>query len=193
MLDTTSTPMATTPWADTLQRGDVVMFRFPCADDGPVKPRPCLVVEVDRLGGYTFIELAYGTTAQTKANRGYEVHIYTDVGMALAGLRQPTRFVCARRVMVAPFHRDFATTRRNPSPVIGRLDDAGIERMNGIRARIHAEQDIAAERREIERAEQTVKRDKTPARRAPASASRAAALATARRRAAEASRRGVAR
>lgn len=193
MLDMMNAPVATTPWADTLQRGDVVMFRFPCADDGPVKPRPCLVVEIVRIGDDTFVELAYGTTAQTRANRGYGVHIYTPIGMALAGLRQPTRFVCARRVIVNANNRDFATKRLDPSPVIGRLDNAGIERMNAVRARIHAEHDIAADRRETERTEQAMKADKIPVPRAPASATRAAALATARRRAAEAAGRRVAR
>ena len=64
---------------DLLSRGNVVMFRFQTAETGDCtkakKPtrRPCLVLEVFERGGRTFAEVAYGTSANTNANRGYEV------------------------------------------------------------------------------------------------------------------------
>jgi hypothetical protein len=190
--------VATTPWAATLQRGDVALFRFPCADGGQIKPRPCLVMEIARIGGETLIELAYGTTAQTSANRGYEVHIYRPIGMALAGLRRPTRFVGARRIIVSARNGGFDVSPGYRSPVIGRLDGRGLERMNAVRARIHAERDIAADRRQAERAERVEQAAQTaePAKARPwrpeVSRSRVAALAAARVRAAQAAGRRVA-
>ncbi|MEE4208136.1 MAG: type II toxin-antitoxin system PemK/MazF family toxin [Parvularcula sp.] len=147
MLDTTTAIAATTPWTETLQRGDVVLFDFPCADDGPVKTRPCLVLEVGRVCDHAFAEIAYGTTATGKRNRGWEIHINTAGGMALAGIDQPTRFVGFRRVTVTLDNKFFRMPRGRRSPIIGRLDDAGLERMNAVRARIWAERDMAAERR----------------------------------------------
>lgn len=66
-----------TDWAIIPQRGDVVLFRFPVAEDAdqaePPKRRPCLVLDVRRRGTECFIELAYGTSSDGRANRGYEV------------------------------------------------------------------------------------------------------------------------
>jgi hypothetical protein len=149
MLDTTTAAAAAmTPWTETLQRGDVVLFAFPCADDdGAVKARPCLVLEVGRVGDHAFAEIAYGTSAMTKANRGYEIHVNTIAGMALAGLDRATRFVGSRRVRVSLENSLFRTSPQHASPVIGRLDDGALVRMYAVRARIWAERDMAAERR----------------------------------------------
>jgi hypothetical protein len=149
MLDTTTAAIAAmTPWIETLQRGDTVLFALPAADDGGVtKVRPCLVLEVGRIGGHAFAELAYGTAAMTKANRGYEIHVNTVAGIALAGLDKPTRFVANRRVTVSLDSPLFPPSIAHRSPVIGRLDDGALARMNAVRARIWAERDIAAERR----------------------------------------------
>ncbi|SEB02185.1 hypothetical protein [Rubrimonas cliftonensis] len=147
MLDTMTAIAAATPWTQTLQRGDVVLFNFPCADDGPVKARPCLVLEVGRVGDHAFAEIAYGTTATGKANKGWEIHINQRAGMAMAGLDQPTRFVGFRRVTVTLDSTLFRIPRGRKSPIIGRLDDAGLERMNAVCARIWANRGMAAERR----------------------------------------------
>lgn len=190
MLDTTTALAATTPWADSLTPGDIVMFRFPCADDGAPKPRPCLVLATRRIDNEMFAEIVYGTSADTNANRGFEIGIKTDAGMALAGLAQPTRFVGTRRVIVSVAHSAFAISPTHPSPVIGRLDNAALERMYALRDRIHELRDIIVSGRSLPRSKRA----------APVSTlcttlerRRARALAAARRRAAEAAKGRVGR
>lgn len=138
MLDQSpQTSTAAAEWQQTLSRGDVVLFRFPLTDDGNPKVRPCLVLDIARLSGLTMIKLAYGTTAATPANRGYEIHVKRRPSIASAGLRRPTRFVGARTVLVRPGNSGFVTI--DGSPVIGRLDEPLIERMNDVRTRLAAE------------------------------------------------------
>lgn len=142
-------------WHDTLSYGDVVIFRFPVAEedggDAP-KARPCLVLDVERFGDRQYTLLAYGTTQANRANRGYEIRVYAPEEYAAAGLRNPTRFVGARRILVPLDHADFALGPTG-TPVIGRLSGAAFERMNAVRGRIHAEADIASERRAERRRE----------------------------------------
>lgn len=136
---------------EQLQRGDIVLFRFPLAevDDEPGAPkrRPCLVLDTLCIGGFPFFELAYGTSADTSANRGYEVIVKRPSARATAGLTKPTRFVCARRIIVHADHSGFDGRTKGPQ-IIGRLDAPLLERMNAVRARIQAEADIAAHYRE---------------------------------------------
>lgn len=149
MLDMTPTSTPIPAWQTTLQRGDVVLFRFPCAEEHPTeapKRRTCLVLEVEDRGDRRFVELAYGTTAQTTANVGDEIHVVDPCDTALAGVRRPTRFVCARRVTVAIDHPGWDINPAHPSPVIGRLAPAAFSRMNAIRAKIHALRDAATDR-----------------------------------------------
>lgn len=122
-------------WQDILQRGDIVLFRFPVTDGaGALQPkaRPCLVLERAVLQGVTFLKLAYGTSAMTHANRGHEVRVTRAEAMRLAGVREPTRFVGARTLLVSPQHSGFSLGSKG-SPVIGSLDAKLIERMNRIR------------------------------------------------------------
>ena len=131
MLDHSTEPR----WQDDLQRGDIVLFRFPVSDEGPAphpKARPCLVLERAVLQGVTFLKLAYGTSAKGKANRGHEVHVTQPDGMRCAGLREPTRFVGSRAILVSPENAGFALGQAG-TPVIGRLDDGLLARMNRIR------------------------------------------------------------
>lgn len=133
--------------ADHLQRGDVVLFRFPLAEEddepGAPKRRPCLVLDTLTKGVERFVEIAYGTSADTRANRGYEVIVKHPGARETAGLSKPTRFVCARRIIVHVDHSGFDGRTKGPN-VIGRLDTSLLERMNAVRARIQAEADIAA-------------------------------------------------
>lgn len=157
MFDQT-TPAGTDAWHATLERGDVVLFRFPVSDpsgeEGQPKSRPCLVLDVAKLMGRRFIKLAYGTTAERKINRGYEIVVNHPASCAAAGLQRPTRFIGVRTVLVSPDHKGFDTLDGTVSPVIGKLDEPLIERMNAVRARLQAEADIRTATREERRAEQ---------------------------------------
>jgi hypothetical protein len=105
MFDMTQDTTPPTDWRDTLAPGDVVLFRFPHSEPGDetdAKRRPCLVLAIQTLGGRRVVELAFATTAKTKANVGLEIHVNRPDSLAAAGLRKPTRFVCARRFL-APF------------------------------------------------------------------------------------------
>lgn len=134
-----------------LQRGDVVLFRFPLSEEddepGAPKRRPCLVLDTLTKGNERFVEIAYGTSAETRANRGYEVIVKQSAARLTAGISKPTRFVCARRIVVNVGHSGFHGRTKGPK-VIGRLDGPLLERMNAVRARIQAEADIAAYYRE---------------------------------------------
>ncbi|GGM00360.1 hypothetical protein GCM10011534_22730 [Pseudooceanicola nanhaiensis] len=158
-------PQPFTPVASSahLQRGDVVLFRFPLAeaDDEPGAPkrRPCLVLDTLTAGDDRFVEIAYGTSADTRANRGYEVIVKQPDARTTAGLSKPTRFVCARRIIVHVDHSGFHGRAKRPH-IIGRLDEALLERMNAVRARIQAEADIAAYYREEKRREEQTREDR---------------------------------
>ncbi len=139
-------PPETDTWQDALCRGDIVLFRFPEVDsDGDVaKMRPCLVLEVDCADGQRQATLAYGTTSRGSANRGYEIWVKRRSSLVIAGLDRQTRFVGARTTTVGLDHPDLAQGLR-ATPVIGHLDEFLLERMNAVRARVQAEDDIAAE------------------------------------------------
>lgn len=131
MLDHSSKPR----WQNSLQRGDVVLFRFPVSDvAGAPRPkaRPCLVLERSVQKGTTLLKLAYGTSAMTRANRGHEVRVNRADSMRAAGLQLPTRFVAARAIVVTTDHTGFDIGPIG-SPLIGRLDPNLFERMNCIR------------------------------------------------------------
>lgn len=90
--------------------------------------------------------LAYGTSADTSANRGYEVRL-TETEARAAGLHRATRFVGARRMLVALDHCGFVICAAKGAPTIGRLTGDAFERLNAVRGRIHAEADMAADQR----------------------------------------------
>ena len=147
-------PPETDTWQETLCRGDIVLFRFPEIDsvDGVAKIRPCLVLEVDDTDCQRQATLAYGTTARTSANRGYEIWVKRRSSLAIAGLNRQTRFVGARTTAVDLNHPNFDQGLRG-TPVIGHLDMYLTERMHAVRARLQAEDDIAAEVRRERREE----------------------------------------
>ena len=135
-------------WQDLIEPGDIVLFRFPINEDGEAahpKRRPCLVLDVFELNGTTFVELAYGTSAGTKANTGHEVRVGHTASCHAAGLDRPSRFVCSRRIIVSVNHPDF-DGKDDRGTLIGRLDPPLIERMNEVRARLQAEAEALQER-----------------------------------------------
>lgn len=150
-----------------LAPGDIVAFRFPCSGRGPheePKVRPCLVLEIRESGGRRFVEIAYGTSADTEANRGLDIEVADDTAVAAAGLDRPTRFVGARRTMVSTDHSGFDISEGVGSPIIGRLTGKPEERMNAVRARVQAERDRVAERRGRATVRRTVIVEHRPAR-----------------------------
>ena len=133
-------------WRSCLRPGDIVVYRFPVAE-GPTssetpKARPCLVMEVETFGGRPFATIAYGTSARSKANRGYEVPVLRAADHAAAGLHRPTRFVGFRRLLVSLHSEAFVAHGATGSPVIGRLPEGPLNRLDRVRARIHAERDM---------------------------------------------------
>lgn len=134
------------PWTDTVTHGDIVSFRFPVTEAEGVSPkaRPCLILDVEEGDDLRLVTLAYGTSIGTRANRGYEIRVNRAEEAAAAGLDRPTRFVGARRITVSVAHKSFCVHGQLGTPVLGRLSGAAYERMNRVRARIHAERDIAA-------------------------------------------------
>lgn len=150
MLDMTLHAATPAAWQTSLRPGDIVLYRFPHAEEdasGSPKSRTCLVLDVEHRNGRRFATLAYGTSATTAANRGEEIRVERPEALAAAGLDRRTRFVGARRVTVSLDHPGFDLNPRFGTPVLGRLDERDMARMNEVRARIHALRDIAAERR----------------------------------------------
>lgn len=134
-------------WQKELSWGDIVSFRFPAKDGEAIpKKRPCLVLDTATIGGKHYALLAYGTTTRNSANRGYEIRLGA-FDASEAGLHRPTRFVGTRRLMVNLDHPGLVTSSVAGTPIMGRLSGAAFDRMNAVRGRIHAEADIAAERR----------------------------------------------
>ena len=149
--------LETNTWQSSLCRGNIVLFRFPEIDsvtDAP-KTRPCLVLEVDGNDGKKIAKLAYGTSARTSANRGYEIWVKRRSSMAVAGLNRLTRFVGARTTTVSLNNPDFELGKQS-SPIIGHLDDFLCERMDAVRARLQVEHDNYLEvRNERQRRQET--------------------------------------
>ncbi len=127
-------------WKASLTPGHVVRFRFPVAPEAGHQPvakrRPCLILEVFHLCGQRFVKLAYGTSAETNANKGCEVRVNQPDGCAAAGLDRPTRFVGARSIIVSVEHPGFEATPETGSPVMGRLDASLTGRLLTVRRRL---------------------------------------------------------
>jgi len=144
-------------WQQDLALGDVVLFRFPTTEEDlpegeAPKMRPCLVLDTPRLGEGRFAKLAYGSSAYGKSNRGREVIIRQPASIAAAGLNRPSRFTLNRTLLVSLDHPGFEAETHG-DPRIGRLDDALMERLQALRARMQAEADIAADHRRARREE----------------------------------------
>lgn len=85
----------------TLRPGSIVLFRFPERHDAlSGKRRPCLVLAAVLRAEGMHITLAYGTSATTDANRGFDIEIEAEDDCQGAGVHRVTRFVLARRITV---------------------------------------------------------------------------------------------
>ncbi|GHE01884.1 hypothetical protein U879_15595 [Defluviimonas sp. 20V17] len=169
MSDATTAEIAQTPatnWRDHLAWGDVVAFRFPHSErDDSYRPkvRPCAVLDVVSFAGRRFATLAYGTTADSKANQDYETRVTRPEALAAIGLDKPTRFVGSRRITVSLNNPGFSLGECG-TPMLGQMIGADRERLNAVRARLFAEADMAAEHHAERRREL---RDRRKADRAP--------------------------
>ena len=126
--------------AHLLTPGDIVRFRFPVKEDGDgdvprPKKRPCLVMQVATLAGHRFVKIAYGTSANSRANWGQEIIVSRPAGLKAAGLSRRTRFVGARSIIVSAAHPGFEPALEDGGMISGRIDEALIARMRGILAR----------------------------------------------------------
>jgi len=136
-------------WADAVAPGTVLAFRFPVEDDRAREHDrwlPCLVLDVVEDAGLRTALLA--PSAPPWGQRpAYAIDIRTARELARAGLSRPTRFIGAMRLRVSLANSRFAAAREGGTPILGALTGQALTQMNGVRGRIHAEADIAAEHR----------------------------------------------
>lgn len=118
--------------------GNIISFRFPTKEGGDGKARPCLVVDASK----SEILVAYGSTSETRSNRGLELRITRQP--ADCGLHRQTRFICARRIRVA-FDDPRVIMAGQGRHLIGQLDAEAMERLSRLCGLI--EQDGPEERR----------------------------------------------
>lgn len=131
-------------WQQNIKRGDVVAFRFPHLFPGSEEPkiRPSLVLDVVERGGERFALLAYGSASGAKLRPGYLIPVRDPKELEQASLHEPTVFDGRRRLLVSLKNGKFDVCKSKGTPVLGRLTGDAEERMNAVRARIHAERDM---------------------------------------------------
>jgi hypothetical protein len=131
-----SNVLATATW------GDIIAFAFPHTTPEGADPavRPCLVLEAQNRNGTRWLTLAPGSPRDTRVPR-YSIRVMDPADRAAAGLTRFTRFISDRSISVPVDHPGFAE-----NPWIGRLSGGPFQRMQSVRARIHAMNDIAAYR-----------------------------------------------
>ncbi|MBK1637176.1 hypothetical protein [Rhodovulum adriaticum] len=150
MLDQTRSRPPAPDWSAALSHGTVLSCRFPLSPDAPKRdapPRPCLVLDIETLGGRRFAVIAPGLPRPDTRQRGLAIDIADGAELVRAGLWRPIRFLADKRLLISVGNTRVFPARDTTGPVRGRLSGASFERMNAVRARLHAERDIAAERR----------------------------------------------
>lgn len=116
-------------WATSCVPGTIVSFRFPQGENGQSgKARPCLVIGINTASNDMRLTLAYGTTAETDANRGFDLHLSERAAWRKAGVHRPTRFVLARRLTIAIDDLRFDCGPAG-NPIIGRLPSAQLSQL----------------------------------------------------------------
>ncbi len=117
-------------WIQHLRPGTILLFRFPVRDDDLAgKRRPCLVLGTRQQKDGLQVALAYGTSVDSHANRGFDISIDSDDCEAV-GTHRPTRFVLARRITVGANDPRFDTGSED-NPIVGQLLD---DQMGQLRA-----------------------------------------------------------
>lgn len=109
-------------WTQQLRPGTILLFRFPERDDDLAgKRRPCLVLGTQPGPDGPQIALAYGTSVNSSANRGFDISVEAD-DCASVGTHRPTRFVLARRITVGVDDPRFDTGTED-NLIVGQLLD----------------------------------------------------------------------
>lgn len=107
-------------WAENLCPSAILLFRFPERhDDLAGKRRPCLVLGTRQQNHGLQVALAYGTSVDSSANRGFDISVEAD-DCASVRTRRPTRFVLASRITVAADDQRFDTGTED-NPIVGKL------------------------------------------------------------------------
>ena len=117
-------------WMNEIAEGAVLMFRFPIEAPEPgqmPKARPCIVVRIEHKDGQRLAHLAYATSVFHGRFRGLQITIATDDGLAAAGLHRPTRVELERQITVRLDDSRFDVSRKEGTPVIGRLTPADLQ------------------------------------------------------------------
>lgn len=120
-------------WQESLAPGDIVLFQFPSTEGDPryEKDRPCLVAEIDHGAGGPTALVFYGTGADSRSNRGFEVRIRREDDYAAAGLDRPTRFIGSRSTRVPLSDKRFRSDRPG-GPRLGTLPPLLLQRLERI-------------------------------------------------------------
>ena len=108
-------PAKTKAWQEHVSWGHVVIFRFPIrlpGENETAKARPCVILETLTIGIERYAVVAYGTSAGSNANRGYDIDA-RGTEAAAAGLNRDTRFVGVRRITVSLDHAGFVHVGRS--------------------------------------------------------------------------------
>ncbi|MBN9675061.1 hypothetical protein [Salipiger bermudensis] len=151
------------PWHATVAPGDIVAFRFPHETDEAdgselPKVRPTLVIDVVERFGERYAVLAYGTTNPRRFGRreAYAIDVLDEAERDGASLHRQTRFHASRRLMVSLKNSGFDIRRDACTARLGRLSGDSLKRLQQVRARIHAEQDMRRDRNRQRRAARPV-------------------------------------
>jgi hypothetical protein len=135
-------PTRQSDWRQALAPGDVVLFRYPLAEEKAVerpKARPCLVLAICGAADAPRVVLAYGTTSKGRANVGHQIDVRRPADRAAAGLRKRSRFIGCRRMTEAADDPRFAIGPSASSPVIGRLAGNPADRLQVVLDHLHDE------------------------------------------------------
>lgn len=110
-----------------------------------------LIVDVESIAGWQVLTIAPGVDDHGQPVRPGTLRLSRLDEVRQSGLLRPVRFELGRRFSIAPSHPALAAMQE--LPIIGHLCESALERLHDHRARLHALRDIAATRREEQRAE----------------------------------------
>ena len=127
----TTNQSALPAWAENLRPGSILLFRFPERhDDLAGKKRPCVVLATQPGPAGLQVALAYGTSVDSDANRGFDINIEPD-DCESVGTRRATRFVLARRITVGAADPRF-DTGDDDNPIVGELLDHQMRQLQAL-------------------------------------------------------------